>query len=105
MALTKCPECSREVSSQAGSCPHCGFPLAATPKAIEPQKLEPGDIICPNPHCGYIGPPKKEARGSMIVAILLFFLFVLPGLIYMVVMSRYNYVCPRCGVHIRGGPA
>ena len=28
MALITCPECSRQVSSQASSCPHCGFPLA-----------------------------------------------------------------------------
>lgn len=27
MALIKCPECSREVSDQADSCPHCGFPI------------------------------------------------------------------------------
>lgn len=27
MALIKCPECSREVSEQANSCPHCGFPI------------------------------------------------------------------------------
>ncbi|MCR4911309.1 MAG: zinc ribbon domain-containing protein [Bacilli bacterium] len=28
MALIKCPECGREISDQAVSCPHCGFPLA-----------------------------------------------------------------------------
>ncbi len=28
MALITCPECSSKVSSQAGSCPQCGFPLA-----------------------------------------------------------------------------
>ena len=28
MALITCPECSRQVSSQAKSCPHCGFPFA-----------------------------------------------------------------------------
>ena len=27
MALTKCPECSESVSTEAISCPHCGFPL------------------------------------------------------------------------------
>jgi hypothetical protein len=32
----------------------------------------------------------------------LLFVFA-PGLIYMIAMSGYNYVCPRCGVHIRGG--
>jgi len=28
MALITCPECSSKVSSQASSCPQCGFPLA-----------------------------------------------------------------------------
>jgi len=27
MALTKCPECRREVSDQAVACPHCGYPI------------------------------------------------------------------------------
>jgi hypothetical protein len=28
MALTTCPECKREVSTEAASCPHCGYPMA-----------------------------------------------------------------------------
>lgn len=31
MALTQCPDCSREVSDQAESCIHCGCPLRALP--------------------------------------------------------------------------
>jgi hypothetical protein len=27
MALIKCPECTASVSSQARSCPHCGYPI------------------------------------------------------------------------------
>ncbi len=27
MALITCPECKKEISSYAKSCPHCGFPL------------------------------------------------------------------------------
>src|SRR5262249_10161634 len=30
MSLITCPECSHQVSSQATSCPHCGFPLTQT---------------------------------------------------------------------------
>lgn len=30
MALIKCPECGREISDKAASCPNCGMPLAAT---------------------------------------------------------------------------
>ncbi|WP_311223584.1 MULTISPECIES: zinc ribbon domain-containing protein [unclassified Acidovorax] len=29
MALIRCPECSREVSSHAPACPGCGYPLKA----------------------------------------------------------------------------
>ena len=28
MALIKCPECKKEVSTKASSCPNCGYPLA-----------------------------------------------------------------------------
>jgi len=36
MALVTCPDCSREVSSNAVSCPHCGAPLrnAAKPTVV-----------------------------------------------------------------------
>lgn len=31
MALIKCPECGKQVSSTAASCPHCGAPIAERP--------------------------------------------------------------------------
>lgn len=50
MALIACPECGREVSSEAPSCPACGYPLAErigvgmTPPPTEPAVLlEPVD--------------------------------------------------------------
>ena len=27
MSLIKCPDCGKEISSHAESCPHCGYPL------------------------------------------------------------------------------
>lgn len=38
--LINCPECNKEVSSEAKSCIHCGFPIASYFKkqAIEKQK-------------------------------------------------------------------
>lgn len=30
MALTKCPECNKEVSDTAETCPHCGYRLKRT---------------------------------------------------------------------------
>ncbi|MGP8282819.1 MAG: hypothetical protein ACLQT6_08910 [Desulfomonilaceae bacterium] len=28
MSLIKCPECNKDVSTQAASCPHCGAPIS-----------------------------------------------------------------------------
>ena len=36
MALILCPECKGEVSDQAASCPHCGYPLPEPPVAFTP---------------------------------------------------------------------
>lgn len=33
MALIDCPECGKQVSTQARACPHCGYPVAETPAA------------------------------------------------------------------------
>ncbi len=38
MALIKCPECERDVSSKATACPHCGYPL--TPAAQGPRPVQ-----------------------------------------------------------------
>lgn len=34
MSLTKCPECSKEISNKAETCPHCGFKLAQAASGI-----------------------------------------------------------------------
>ena len=35
MPLVECPECKREISDRAASCPHCGCPVSRQPKAGE----------------------------------------------------------------------
>jgi hypothetical protein len=48
MALVECPDCSKQVSSNAPACPNCGAPIAgalaesppATPSAPEVQTVE-----------------------------------------------------------------
>ncbi len=51
MALMPCPECKREISTAAVSCPSCGYPLQG--KSAEPQfeayrkrRLTGGLIMC-----------------------------------------------------------
>lgn len=41
MALTQCPECRQQVSSFAGACPHCGFPLGADDPACSVVMMSP----------------------------------------------------------------
>ena len=40
MALIKCPECSKQVSDQAKSCPSCGCPISAASHTGEMQAGE-----------------------------------------------------------------
>jgi hypothetical protein len=65
------------------------------------RQLLPGQMICINPNCGWIGTPERKSRGSAIVMILLLLIAVLPGLIYIIFMSGYDYFCPRCGCKLK----
>ena len=59
MALTTCPECNKQVSSQATSCPHCGFPLPAAP----PTTPSPSPHA-PNPRQAPSTPPAIPSAGN-----------------------------------------
>ena len=72
------------------------------PRRSQPITPPPkGSIICPNPACGYIGPPKKVAKGSCLIAFILFLFFIIPAIFYMIFFSGYRIICPRCGLQIR----
>lgn len=42
MALFNCPECGKEISDQAVSCPHCGYPLKPDATLVTVKKRTPG---------------------------------------------------------------
>ncbi|MEL7655387.1 MAG: zinc ribbon domain-containing protein [Bacillota bacterium] len=42
MALIRCPECNKEVSDQASSCPNCGYSIKARMKKT--KMLSPSEI-------------------------------------------------------------
>lgn len=51
MALIECPECGKQVSDQAVSCPGCGFPLSQMKddldaKSLDEEKADPGSSSC-----------------------------------------------------------
>lgn len=49
MPLIDCPECSRQVSSEAHACPACGYPVAekvgAPPEAVAGAGTGPGELL------------------------------------------------------------
>lgn len=55
----------------------------------------PGGFICPN--CGTCAWPKKVARGSFLLEVVLWLCFLLPGFIYsMWRLTTKQKVCPSC---------
>ena len=71
-------------------CPQCG------------TEFEKGSVeFCPNPNCGYSGPPERKSKGSGLILILLLLLWVLPGILYAIIYNGYALSCPRCGVKVR----
>jgi hypothetical protein len=65
-----------------------------------PRQLRYGEIICPNARCGYVGYPRRAARGSIAVGCLLTLIFLVPGILYFLFFSGYRYLCPNCGVQL-----
>lgn len=59
-------------------------------------------LICPNPNCGYKGNPRKKARGSILVGLILCCFFLLPGILYFMFKGGYRYYCPNCGIQVGG---
>lgn len=45
MALIKCPECSKEISDKASSCPNCGCPLSEIIKEGAVRVKMPNNIV------------------------------------------------------------
>lgn len=57
MALFKCPECEKEISDKATTCPHCGFPLKelstssnTNPPEQKMQKTKGSNRVTKNSH-------------------------------------------------------
>lgn len=94
MVLAPAPAVGTPISPMPVSPPSLAIPVPL-PAPVRRQP-GPGDIVCPNANCGYVGPGKKIARGSTIIGILLLLCWILPGVIYFMFFSGYRTCCPRC---------
>lgn len=72
MSLIKCPECGKEISSYATSCPHCGRPMRYTSISqkgnLSPEPIQKDNIICPKCGSSQISANKKGFSAGKAVA-------------------------------------
>ena len=48
--------------------------------------------------CGYVGYPEKSVKGTFLIELVLWLLFLIPGLIYSIWrLTTKQDVCPSCG--------
>lgn len=64
MALINCPECSKQISDQTNTCPHCGYP-------IQSQKLDPFPPLTQTQH--KTATPKSYGCGTFILIVIVCF--------------------------------
>ncbi len=50
MAMINCPECGKEISDKAATCPHCGTPVQRKFCKHCGAKIDKDCVVCPN--CG-----------------------------------------------------
>ena len=56
---------------------------------------QPANLICTA--CGFQGAPKSHTRGSILIEIILWLAFIIPGLIYSLWrLTTRQQVCPQC---------
>ena len=87
MALIKCPECGKDVSTQAKACPHCGYPLNKDNISIEENNKE-----CPKPlDESWMEIYKKKPLYGKLILTLIFFVTAIIFTICFIINSKYYF--------------
>ena len=79
MALISCPECGKEVSDKAKTCPHCGYSLT---------EVEPMEVV-PKVRVTELSEPKSN--------FILGFILVSAGIAMIAFVPKQTGPCPYCG--------
>lgn len=92
--LIKCPDCSKEVSRRASSCPHCGFPISGLPEdqlipitASQHQRINISTPKCPTCQSDSI---QKISTSNKVGKIALFGIFAIGKI-------SKTFKCNNCG--------
>ncbi len=83
MALIKCPECGKEVSTAAETCPHCGYPI----KKNEPIKEKPAEVYPKPKDPSWINKWKEKAAKERLAWMLSFFASLLLVGLFVVLLN------------------
>lgn len=107
MALIKCPECGKEVSDKACSCPNCGFPILPEPipqAKTEETESEEELIFCPKCLSTHVHAEQKGFSGGKALAgaIAIGGIGLLAGTIG---NKKVNITCLKCGHKFMAGNA
>ena len=97
MALVKCKDCGKDVSTSALACPTCGCPIRSAPV----QQAVSSGLACP--YCGssQIGKVRGlQGAGEVFMAVALFFCFMIPAIAYYIYVESVPY-CSGCGRRVR----
>ncbi len=54
------------------------------------------EIVCMNANCDYKGKPGFAKQRSNLVGVFLFLFWIVPGILYFVLVPEYKYWCPQC---------
>lgn len=112
MALMKCPECTREISTTASSCPHCGYIMKQSEANEFKKKISHLSVPTLAPE------DKKKATGELVggigcliigiplVTIFIGVIFILAGLWCFVQYFKYKRLsqigsCPYCNTELK----
>lgn len=102
-----CPYCAEEVKAAAVLCKHCGMEIerkGQSPKDTRTYQGTPppappamkSAFICPQ--CGSQGTPVTVTPGSILIELVLWLAFLIPGLVYSLwrLSARTRNTCPQC---------
>ena len=109
MALMNCPECGKEVSDQAYSCPHCGYVVASSSSPVQSGTPIKPTLVGPQNRQVFLGSTGTVVGMLMIGAgILLAFVLLPLGIVIAAVgavlltkanaaaVGTHDIVCPYC---------
>lgn len=103
MALINCPDCSKEISDKAKSCPHCGYPLPVN-EGMLIRQTETKDI---QPKTAEDIEHEKKVITRCVYGVILFIGLIIVGYIWHS-MAEEAKLCLRWDCeeyHIEGGKA